>query len=118
MSKPKPITYQGYHRHPSQDSSAIMEDDGSILVKHRVDLRQGYIITALARLGFQATVAEIVIKLNDTFPNAGYNNNHVLHALLRLRKDYGIVSCKGIMWSLSPNARAKFDSITKKVNKP
>jgi len=118
MSKREPTVYQGYHRHPSQDSTAIVEDDGSILVKHRVDLRQGYIITALARLGARATAAEIVIKLNATFPNAGYNSNHVVHALKRLRRDFGIVSCKGIMWSLSANARAKFDSADKMVRKP
>ena len=119
MSKQKPPTfYQGYHRHPSQDSSAIMEDDGSILVKHRIDLRQGYIITALSRLGSTATVAKMAVKLNDTFPNGGYNSNHILHALKRLRNDYGIVSCTGILWSLTPNARAIFDNAEKKVRKP
>ena len=115
MSK-RVVQYQGYHTHPCKDSTAIMGDDGTILVTHRIDLRQGYILTALKALG-SATVIDIVDKLNKTFANGGYGVNHVAHALKRLRNDYGAVECAGTTWTLTSNARAKFENVSKKVRK-
>lgn len=110
------INYQGSHTHPSQDSSA-KDVDGVIVVKHRIDLRQGYILTALKAIGL-SSASEIADKLNATFPEGGYGVNHVTHALNRLRRDYGAVECIGQKWNLTANARAKFDRAPKNVRKP
>lgn len=118
MSKKIP-EYQGFHTHPSQDSSSEMEDDGTIMLKHRVDLRQGYMLTALKELG-HAKVSELVEQLEKTFPKSGYNVNHVSHALKRLRRDFGLVEVTGVYWSLTMSANvaiAKFKAAKKNVRK-
>jgi len=104
--------YQGFHTHPSQDSSSKVLDDGTILVSHRIDKREGLIITQLARTSM--TASELCDKLNLVFPNGGYGLNHVQHALKRLRND-GVVSLDGHTWSLLPKGKARWESITKRV---
>jgi hypothetical protein len=104
--------YQGFHTHPSQDSSSKVLEDGTILVTHRIDRREGFIITQLAKRGL--TTADLVDKLNQVFPNGGYNCNHVFHACNRLRED-GIVNLSGHTWILTQGARAKWEKIQKNV---
>jgi len=104
--------YQGYHTHPSQDSTATRLDDGTILVTHRTDKREGYIITQLGRAS--QTTADLTERLNIAFPNGGYNANHVFHSCKRLQKD-GIVRLVGHTWILTANGRAKWERIAKKI---
>lgn len=106
--------YSGYHTHPSQDSSTKQLEDGTLLVTHRIDRREGFIITQLAKTPM--STADLRDKLNAVFPQGGYNVNHVFHACKRLQED-GILQLEGHTWNLSRNGRAKWEKITKRVSK-
>jgi hypothetical protein len=106
--------YQGFHTHPSQDSTAKTLESGTILVTHRTDRREGYIITQLLR-GSKST-ADLCEALNRVFPHGGYNNNHVKHSCDRLRKD-GILTLQSDgLWIATPKAREKFEKIRKSIS--
>jgi hypothetical protein len=104
--------YQGFHTHPSQDSSAKILENGTVLVTHRVDRREGFIITQLAKGGL--STENLRDKLNQVFPNGGYNVNHVKHACDRLRAD-SVVVLNGHTWSLTANGKSKWEKIKKNV---
>lgn len=105
--------YSGFHTHPSQDSSIKQLEDGTLLITHRVDKREGYIITQLAKA--PQTTADLADRLNAVFPNGGYNVNHVFHACNRLRQD-GVLVLQGHTWVLTKNGRAKYDRIRKRIS--
>lgn len=105
--------YQGFHTHPSHDSTAKTLEDGTILVTHRVDKREGYIITQLGLTG-GLTSAELAERLNVVFPNGGYNSNHIFHACKRLRED-GVVELDGHTWTLLSKGKERWLKIKKNV---
>lgn len=105
--------YQGYHTHPSQDSSSLTLEDGTVLVKHDVRKREGLIITQLGLAG-GLTSADMAIRLNGVFPKGGYNTNHVFHALKRLQVD-GVVALNGHTWTLLPKGKDRWMKIKKNI---
>lgn len=96
-----PVDYAGFHTHPAQVSSVVMQEDGTILVKHDIRRTQGYILTRLREDG-PSKISELVDSLNANLGKGGYNANHVLHALKRLRSHpKKPIKLIGMRWSLN-----------------
>jgi hypothetical protein len=80
----------------------------------RVDLRIGYIITALSATpsGFN-TAQNVVDKLNRSHKGAGYTYNDV-YPVLRKMVAVGIVSDNG-GWKLTPKGKATWAKVEKNL---
>jgi len=107
------MRFQVSQSHNRQDCE--VSKDGRIEVTRRVDLRIGYIITALGStpFGFKSIQA-LVDKLNRTFKGAHYTVNDIAPTLKRMRDEAGIVKKTANGWSLTPKAREVWNKIEKK----